>query len=145
MKNSSDLILIDTNVLLYALDKQSKDSFTSKQFIDENCERLVIAHQTINEYIRIATHVKFTNRLSNSEIDTNIRIFLSTFAKVICPDSASLEYSLHLIKKYNITGRLVFDTYLVATALTNSIHTVATYNAKDFQVFKPEGLSLITF
>lgn len=143
MKRSSSLILVDVNVLLYALDKSSKYYTIASSFLDANVDKLALSHQTINEYIRVATHPVFPNRLSITRIEDNVQTFLDRFAKIISPNSATLECSLNLIKKYKIVGSLVFDTYLIATVLTNNINTLATFNVKDFQLFKSEGFSFI--
>lgn len=55
--------------------------------------------------------------------------------RIISPTQATYYLWLELVKKYQLIGNRIFDAYLVATALTNSINTVATDNVKDFKKF----------
>lgn len=49
---------------------------------------------------------------------------------------------LALAKKYKLTARRVHDARHAATALSNGVALVYTYDQADWEVFKPEGLAI---
>ena len=61
----------------------------------------------------------------------------------ILPDGfeATLKM-LELSEKYNLTARRVHDARHAATALTNGVTLIYTYDVDDWQVFKTESLTI---
>ena len=60
--------------------------------------------------------------------------------------SDGLEASLKMLElsdKYNLTARRVHDARHAATALTNNIKLIYTYDVDDWQVFNQEGLTIV--
>lgn len=55
---------------------------------------------------------------------------------------ASLKM-LELAEKYNLTARRVHDARHAATALTNGVNLIYTYDVNDWEVFKSAGLTII--
>ncbi|MBU0570269.1 type II toxin-antitoxin system VapC family toxin [Patescibacteria group bacterium] len=133
-------MLLDTNIIIYSLSSKSDKKIRAQEFILKNKNRLTIAHQNINEAIRFLTHPKTPKNISAKKA---IRIVLNATSelKIISPKPITLHTALALIKKYNIKSNQVFDTYLIATMLTNSISEIATDNEKDFKIFK--GIKVI--
>jgi predicted nucleic acid-binding protein len=62
----------------------------------------------------------------------------------ILPDGfeASLKM-LELSKKYNLTARKVHDARHAATALTNGVTFIYTYDVDDWKIFESEGMVII--
>lgn len=55
-------MLIDSNILIYAINLDSPKSKIAQEFLKENLDNLEITHQNILESIRILTHPKFSNK-----------------------------------------------------------------------------------
>lgn len=133
-------MLIDTNILVYAINSDSAKHETAKKFIEENLGNLVIAHQNILEGIRVLTHKKFSNPVSTIEAIKAISGISNPF-RIITPNRTTINLCMEYVQKLNISGNRIFDAYLAATALSNDIKVIATDNTKDFKVFK--GIELI--
>jgi predicted nucleic acid-binding protein len=133
-------MLLDTNIIIYSLSSKSSKKEKAQRFILSKKNKLVIAHQNINEAIRLLTHPKTPKRISTKKA---IRIVSNATSelKIITPKPTTLHTALILIKKYNIRSNQIFDAYLVATMITNSLSKIATDNEKDFKIFK--GISVI--
>ncbi len=128
-------MLIDSNVLIYAINADSPKHKLAKQFLEGNIHNLQIAHQNILETLRVLTHTKYANPLKLK--DALISIFAITKeSQIICPTESTYYITAELIKKHNLAGNRIFDAYLAATAVSNDINTIATDNVKDFTKFK---------
>ncbi len=65
-------------------------------------------------------------------------------AFVLLPDRAEVFAQWeHLVQTYGVGGIQVHDTRLAAVALVYKVPHVLTFNAKDFRLFTPEGLSIV--
>ena len=54
-------MLIDSNILIYAINTDSPKHKKAQGFLEENLGDLEIAHQNVLETIRVLTHGKFSN------------------------------------------------------------------------------------
>jgi predicted nucleic acid-binding protein len=52
---------------------------------------------------------------------------------VISPTLETHFLAVELIKKHKLTADKIFDAYLAATAISNSLSTIATDNERDFK------------
>src|SRR3989344_3187750 len=125
------MILLDSNILVYSLNSASPKNQKSRDFIINNQDKLCVAHQNINETLRVLTHPKFPNPLSSSEAVEAVTLITDNLM-VISPNFETNFVTIEFIKKYKIVSDQIFDTYLVSTMLTNDIFKVATDNTKDF-------------
>ncbi len=144
MTNLSNNILLDSNILIYMLNPNCEQYTSAATFVDLNQHRLLVAQQSLAEYLRIALHPSHPIKLTVEQMDQNVSKWISAAQQVICPNPDTLDVFMRLIKKHQISGRTIFDTYLTATALTNGVSNLATFNAKDFQQFSSEGISIIS-
>lgn len=127
-------MLIDSNILVYSINTPSPKHKKAQDFLQENLRELVVAHQNILETLRVLTHPKFPSPMKiNNAIDAIESILKECL--VISPDYRTHHIALELVKKHNLAGDLLFDAYLVATALGNDIGIIATDNTKDFKKF----------
>lgn len=122
-------MLIDSNILIYSLNKSSPKHRLAQKFIQDHQSELVIADQNIFETIRIITHAKFPNPFSSKQGVAAVSAIADAIT-VIHPTLETKPITLELIETYKITGAEVFDAYLVATALSNQITTIYTDNIK---------------
>lgn len=128
------MTLIDSNILVYAINLSSPKHKKARIFLQENTENLVVAHQNIFETLRVLTHPKFPKPMTIAKalkaVDSIARECL-----IIAPDYKTHNIAVELIKKHSISSDMVFDAYLTATALSNEIYKIATDNEKDFRKF----------
>lgn len=128
------MILVDSNILIYAINISSPKHKKAQEFLQKNINGLLIAHQNIFETLRVLTHPKFTHPMKISDaIEAVWRI--AKVAQVLCPDYRTHHFAIELIKRHNRKADQIFDAYLVATLFSNGFDTIATDNVDDFQIF----------
>ncbi len=127
-------MLIDSNILIYAINSSSPKHKTAQKFLQENINELVIAHQNIFETLRVLTHSKFLSPMSPTDAIEAVQS-ITKVSRIIAPDYKTHHIALELIKKNKLSADLIFDAYLAATAISNGITTIATDNIKDFKKF----------
>ena len=130
-------ILVDSNILIYAINTSSPKNRLARDFIKTSFKnsRLYLAQQNITESLRILTHKNFPNPWLIDDAINQISKFTNKVL-IISPNIKTLFYFFEIVKKTKITGNKIFDAYLAATALSNNIDTIATDNEKDFAIFK---------
>lgn len=133
-------MIIDSNILIYAINADSPKHKKAQTFLRENLEELEITHQNILETVRVLTHQKFSKPMGLKSALTAIQA-IARFCRIISPTPTTYYLWLELVKRYALTGNRIFDAYLAATALSNGIDVVATDNVLDFKKFK--GLTVI--
>lgn len=127
-------MIIDSNILVFSIDKFSIKHKKAQKFLQENLGSLEITHQNIFETLRVITYPKFPNPMQIQDALDAVECILKT-CSIISPNWKTQSIALELIKKYRLSSDMVFDAYLAATALSNDINTIATDNTKDFQKF----------
>ena len=133
-------MLIDSNILIYAINTDSPKHKKSQQFLQENLRNLEIAHQNILEAIRVLTHQKFSKPMGLKMALAAIQA-ISKSCRIISPSQTTYYLWLELINEHALAGNRIFDAYLAATALSSGIDIIATDNVSDFKKFK--GLKII--
>lgn len=128
-------MLIDSNILVYAINRRSPKHKAAKIFLQNNIGHMEVAHQNIFEALRVLTHPKFPSSMEIHDALKAIENILKA-CRVICPEEKTHYITLLLIKKNQLVSDQIFDTYLVATALSKKITTIATDNTRDFKKFK---------
>lgn len=128
-------MLIDSNILIYAINADSPKHERSKKFLKDYLHNLQVAHQNILETLRVVTHITFSHSLNLKEGLESILSLTQSF-QIIVPNDKTYYISLELIKKYKLVGNRIFDAYLTATALTSNIYEIATDNERDFKKIK---------
>jgi predicted nucleic acid-binding protein len=120
-------LLIDTNVLIYAMDENSPFNTSAALMLQNPNLSLHITTKNISEFFSVCTKLnvpqasafKFYYDLKNN-------------ATVLFPDTDSLRLLEVLLEKYNPKGNRVFDMEIVSIMLANGINKIATFNTKDF-------------
>ncbi len=128
-------MLIDSNILVYAINTLSSKHQKAKAFLQSEQNNLVVAHQNILESLRVLTHPKFLNPMSVTKALKALNNIAGNL-RIIHANNSTYYLVLELIKKYHLKSDIVFDAYLVATALSNGVDTIVTDNIKDFKKFK---------
>ena len=133
-------ILIDSNILIYAINNSSPKHKKAQEFLQSHIGLMTIAHQNIFESLRVLTHRNFPSPMSSNGAVRAINS-IAVHCNVIAADQGAHHIAMALTKKHKLVGDKIFDAYLAATALSEGIKTIATDNTKDFSDF--EGITLI--
>ncbi len=128
------LVGIDTNALVYYIDKSSpyhKEAVRKIEYLAENSLG-VVTQQNIVELMVVLTGKLGLNYSLSLEY---ARTFSEVFP-VLTPLEETLEILLQIVKEKNIKGIRLFDYYFAATLLTYGITRIYTYNRVDFRGIK---------
>jgi predicted nucleic acid-binding protein len=130
---------IDSNLILYALDKKSPYHKKTKEFFEQiliHKQDLYTAQQNILEVERILTH-KYKVQVKRAiKVLTD---FLEAFKfNIISPLPTTLMLYHQIIQNCTDQGKRpdIFDIYLASTLLDNNIGNLYTLNTKDFVKIK---------
>lgn len=139
MIGSNDVVLFDTNILVYARDLESPYHQKAKELQDAvniGVLNAAITPQNLLEFYSVITNqTKSKKADSPKEAIVEIKKYLLSPFEMIVPLGNELELVLQLIKDKNLRSRKIFDVYLVATMLSNGIKTIYTANERDFEIF----------
>lgn len=124
-------VLLDTNVLIYAIDTRSAFHQDSLRFMDTYEGGLYTTSKNLSEYISAGTGGD-DPLFSTEEAVQDIEDF-ANFITILYPDERSLSQLKALLSRYNVRGKRVHDIEIAAIALTNDIEHIATFNTKDFK------------
>lgn len=127
-------IVADTNVLVYSFNKSSGFHQNSRAFLEKEKESIILANQSLFEFLRTVTHPKFPHPLSLSEALNHIADYKDIFG-IIYETQDDFSVFQELCLKYKLGSNRIFDTKLAATIIANGITQFATFNEKDFNVF----------
>ena len=122
-------ILLDTNILLYAMDKKSKYHANSINILENNKYELFVSTKNIAEMLAVSSKIKTDKQLVLNFID---KVVLK-ISDLIYPNKQSFDKFIQIITNYHIKGNKVFDMEIASIMLANNINTIATFNHKDFK------------
>ncbi len=133
----SDLILFDTNILVYAHNLDSPYHLKAVSLVQAAVEgrlEVVLAQQNLLEFYAIITDPRRVREpLSPNEASSLVTDYLNSPFKIIFPDQETLNLTFSLNK--DSKGGEIFDTFLVATCVSNNVKSIITVNTKDFKPF----------
>lgn len=130
----SKLVLVDSNILVYAVNSSSPKHQAAQSFLQTYIGQLVLAHQNIFESLRVLTHRKFEYPMTATGAGKAIGS-IAELCRIIEPNRNTYYLALGLAQKYSLYGDEIFDAYLAATALSNDVTVIATDNTKHFTRF----------
>lgn len=123
-------LLLDTNLLYYAIDKASSFHSASRQFIDEADGELYTTIKNISEFLVATTRGDSPTLTSNQALES-VEEF-QEFTTILYPNVESFDRHKSLIQHYSPRGKKIHDYEIAAIALANGISQIATFNASDF-------------
>jgi len=137
---TSEVSLLDTNVLVYAADENSPFFRRSKNLRDKGLAgelSLCIGLQNLSEFFAVITDPKRVDSPRNQEEAlAEIRRYLYSKKIIkIYPRPASGEMMVELLKRYPVKKQEIFDLQVVATMLANGVRRICTFNGSDFARF----------
>lgn len=77
-------MLIDTNIIIYAINSASSKHHLAKEFLARQQDNLIVAHQNILEAIRVLTHPKCSFPMSFSAAEKAVTA-IANAATIIAP------------------------------------------------------------
>jgi predicted nucleic acid-binding protein len=137
---ASDLAMLDSNVLVYASQKESRFYQSSKAIRDKGLSGEIpvcVCPQVLFEFFAVITN---SGRATRSVAPQDATIEIEKYLKIakilkIYPDRKITENVLELLKKHNVNSQAIFDLPLVATMLANDVRRIYAYNIDHFKLF----------
>lgn len=122
--------LVDTNVLVYSVNRESPLYNQSKELLETGLREgvsFVVAHQNLVEFIAVLSR---GYGIQKASAVADAKAFASRF-EIIFPLPTTIDTFFELIAKN--AAVYPFDLYLAATMLDNQVTRIVTENTKDFQ------------
>jgi len=126
----TEKILIDTNLLIYSIDKDSRFQKKSLDLINSPRFKSCTTSKNLSEFLTVITR-KSPYSLSVHDAVSVIEAFESDF-EILYPSPESLIIFKNLITDYNPSGLKIHDFEIISIALANNVKLIATVNEKDF-------------
>ena len=131
---------VDTNVLIYASQKQSRFHAQAVTHLEETRQagqKLWISRQVLREYLSVVTRPQSGQApLSMSLAIADVQSFERAFN--VAEDGPDIFRKLtELLAQVPTGGKQVHDANLVATMLTYGITRLLTFNVADLRRFSP--------
>jgi predicted nucleic acid-binding protein len=141
--------LIDTGILLRIIDEKDQRHplvQAALETLGSQRHDLYITTQNIAELWNVATRPIANNglNLSPPTISQLIQQAIEPFCEVLAEQHTLQVEFKRLLVSYNVIGKQVHDTRLVAMMLTWQIPNLLTLNERNFRRFEPEGITIVT-
>ncbi len=131
-------ILLDTNILIYAIDEDSRYFNDVRQLLFFSRNELYTTSKNISEFLSVVTRIPHESIPLENALAT-IQEF-EDFLQILYPTSVSFQIFKQLLKEYKPTGLHIHDFEIINIGLANKITVFATYNVKDFDIVKEISL-----
>lgn len=130
--------VVDTNVLVYAMDVNAPQHAASRALLDAGLEpstALYVTSQILCEFYATVTSARRVSKPRTPAEACEAIHGLLAFLQVLPVPFRAVEEWLDLVRRRPVTGGDVFDLQLAATMLANGVLRIYTFNAGDFEVF----------
>jgi len=131
--------LIDTNILVYANNKDSEFNDTCKSIVEKTIKHeieAVIAVQNLVELYAIITDKRRVEHpLSPIKAKELLEFYKKSNIRIIAPLPRTIDTISSLIEKHNPKSQSIFDCLLAATMIDNGIYSIYTANSEHFKHF----------
>jgi predicted nucleic acid-binding protein len=124
-------LLVDTNVLVYAIDEDSIFFRKSRDLVIHPDKDLYTTAKNLSEFLAVTTRMP-SNSLSIDEA-IDVAADFKTNMTILYPDEKSYDIFVALMAKYKPCGLKIHDFEIISIAIANQINCIATYNIKDFE------------
>ena len=127
--NSS--ILVDTNILIYAIDADSKFHNSFIKFLSATEISFFTTIKNISEFLVVLTRKAGID----IPVTTCLQILDSLLSNIdiLYPDPMTLKTFYDLINKYKPRGLWIHDIEIVSIAISHGISKIVTNNIDDFK------------
>ena len=127
----SNRLLIDTNILIYSIDVDSKFHHKSIKLLLDPDNELYTTSKNRSEFLVVLTRAESIKITVQEALD--ILSELLTNITILYPTEQTRNIFYKLLKKYTPTGLRIHDFEIVSIALANGIKNIATQNISDFK------------
>jgi predicted nucleic acid-binding protein len=138
--------IVDTNVLVYALDADAPQHASARALLDaardDASTSLFVTSQILCEFYSIVTNPRRVPKARTASEAIAAIASLLAFLYVLPVPAPAVDGLLDLLRRHPVTGSDVFDLQIVATMQANSVQRIYTFNASDFALFSE--LSVVT-
>jgi predicted nucleic acid-binding protein len=132
-------ILLDTNILVYAHDKEAPQQSKAQKIMFSALEEqnAAISWQSLLEFYNVVTDErKVSSPISPKQTEEIIEDYLGSEFVLIYPDASSYTYAIKLAAKLGLKGRQrIFDALLAVTMQQWKITTIYTNDVAHFKIF----------
>jgi predicted nucleic acid-binding protein len=139
MVNTLTASLIDTNILVYANNKDSEFHSVCKSIVKKaingDIQAAVAVQNLIELYAVLTDKRRVENPLSPIKAKELIEFYKDSDIRIIAPSPLTIATIAKLIEKHSPKSQSVFDYLLVATMLDNGINVIYTANSEHFKHF----------
>jgi uncharacterized protein len=137
--------IVDTNVLIYALDTAAPQHAAARALLDAartDATTLFVTSQILCEFYSVLTNPRRIARPRDAAEALSALSEMLAFLHVLPIPASTIDRLLDLLRRHPVTGGDVFDLQIVATMQANGVERIYTFNTADFEAF-PE-LSIVT-
>ncbi len=128
MNNS---ILVDTNILIYAIDADSQFNERAVRLLSDSSLKLFTTSKNISEFLVVLTRNTEIN-LSSSECLEILNGLLSDIV-ILYPTPMSMNVFQELVRQYNPRGLWIHDVEIASIGIAHGISAIAINNVADFK------------
>jgi len=131
-------ILVDTIILVYGIDQDSKYFKRSRQVLDFTDHQLITTSKNLIEFLAVVT------KPAGYGLDTNLALeildeIIQGF-EVLYPNQESMAVFLEFLARYKVTGLKIHDLEFASIGIAHGVYELATLNTKDFDSIKEISL-----
>lgn len=116
--------VVDTNVLVYALDAARQGAAT-----------LFVTSQILCEFYSVVTNPRRVAKPRSAAEATAVLADLLAFLHVLPVPAGAVDVLLDLLRRHAVMGGDVFDLHIAASMQANGIGKIYTFNVADFAAF----------
>lgn len=131
-------ILVDTNILVYGIDQDSKYFKRARQVLDFHDHQLITTSKNLVEFLAVVTKPAGYGLETNLALEIIDEIIQGM--EVLYPNQESMAVFLEFLARYQVNGLKVHDLEIVSIGIANGVHDLATLNTKDFDSIKEISL-----
>jgi predicted nucleic acid-binding protein len=129
------VILLDTNVLVYAVNADSPQYSASRAMVQAALDRRlagVLVPQILLEFFAVTTNSRRVTRPLGSEQAWEQVAMLRANLPVLDLRPTAFTILGELVAARRSTGRSIFDLFLAAQMRIHGVRSICTYNGSDF-------------
>jgi hypothetical protein len=130
--------IVDTNVLVYALDADAPQHAAARALLEaarEASTTLFVTSQILCEFYSIVTNPRRVAKPRAAADALTAISALLAFLQVLPVPAHAVDRLLDLLRRHPVTGGDVFDLQIVATLQANGMDRIYTFNTADFEAF----------
>lgn len=141
MTTRADALLLDTNVLVYALDNSSEHHAASRAILEQAQSPdagLCVTSQSLAEFYSLVTNPKrVASPRTVDEALATVEAIASLPGLTVLPVPFDVVPRwVELCRKSPVKGARIYDLQIIAVMLANGVQRICTFDVEDFAPFK---------